>query len=178
MKLHTRTACSMVPVIMLTILLIIVLLLANQAIHPSFVAFIPFLIIFFFAGVLGTVNGYFLNFVNLNKPHRAVLVKTDDGYYRVELCKFPFWTYVGGSCYSGHSEERALQEYEVEKCSQQGKLQKKLESGPIRVLAEPSGPKISSASDAYKHIESILEQYAPEKVEAIRKLKEVFDKKD
>ena len=75
-----------------------------------------------------------------------------------------------------NTEENVIKSYEtLIKESEEARI-KKLESGPVRVLAEPSGPKIGSPSDAYKHIESILEQYAPEKVEAIRKLKEVFEK--
>ena len=125
-------------------------------------------------GLISSLGGCSLDMINLAKPHKATLVKGPNGRFRVEVVRFPFWSSV--EC--EQDEDAAVSNYAKEKQLDEERLKLVKESGPIRVITEPSGPKINSISDAYEHIESLLKQYAPEKVDAIRKLKEVFEKKD
>lgn len=125
------------------------------------------------AHIVSLCAGSDLDLINLAKSHRAVLAKRKDGDFEVQITQFPFCS----SCREHSSEAGALESYESKKKEDAKKQDLKDQSGPVRVITEPSGAKIQSAKDAFEHIEGILKQYAPEKAEAIRKLKEVFEKK-
>lgn len=127
------------------------------------------------AHFMSLFTGADYSLIDFSKPHRAVLSKDNSGKYFVGVCRFPFWTDVPAYGSSSNTEENAIKRYEELKKKSAVARQKKLESGPIRVLAEPTSKSITK-TDTFEYIADILNQYAPDKVEAIRKLKEVFDK--
>jgi hypothetical protein len=133
----------------------------------------------FFATVIATIAHFCStcfgagdDCINLSQPHTAILAKDDNGNFIIEVCQFPFWDFFEGN---DNTEAGALKEYDYRKKRDEEKHKKKCESGPVRVITEPVAPKHAD-KDAFEHIAEILKQYAPEQVEAIRKLKEVFDK--
>lgn len=179
--LHTRTACRLFSLFVMVGLCSIFPLLHNFSQHDAAVLpiglFLMVAAVASLANFISTFGGADLSFINLSKPHLAILAKDKGGDYIVQICRFPFWSYIDREYGEENAESLVLDKYKKKVARDTEQYKKKCESGPVRVITEPcSDPTISSAADAYKHIETLLEQYAPEKVEAIRKIKAVFEK--
>ena len=129
-------------------------------------------LLFLLIGNTLCVDGHEL--INTARPHSARVVKDSNGKFQLEIVQFP-WIYREANTYYANNEEGTETEYRkiLEEDTTQMKL--KQEAGVVKILASPKRADKSPES-AFEHIEAILMQYAPEKVEAIKKIKEIFEK--
>jgi hypothetical protein len=182
--LHSRPACFAFTAFLVGFLCLISNLLPDEMVARNngwLMLWGVVCILLIIASIIGLIGhtislfaGVKIDMINLAKPHRAVLSKRKDGDFEIQITQFPLHC---ATC-EHYSETGALENYESKKKEDAKAQNLKDQSGPVRVITEASGAKIQSAKDAFEHIEGLLKQYAPEKAEAIRKLKEVFDKKD
>lgn len=112
--------------------------------------------------------------INTSKPHSANLYKNSVGRYVLEICRFPL-IYRDDFERPNHAE---IKYKEILKEDREAAVTRS-EAGLVKILATPKkDKKVDIAADAYAHVEAILKQYAPEKVEALNKIKEIFERKD
>lgn len=115
-------------------------------------------------------GGAELCMIDLSKPHRATLVKTTNGKYCIEICRFPFWSHL-----EEHTEEkRAVEQYNNFVKGDKRAAELRAKSGIVRVITTPH-KKAKVTTDDFEYIAGILNQYAPDKVKAIRDLQAVYN---
>lgn len=173
--LHRRLTCSIVlPIIILLSTIIFATVPAMFDAHYLIVngcricAMFHLIPIIYGIGV--SLCGAELDMIDLSKPHSATLVKTTSGTYCIEICRFPFWSRLDAY----NEEKHAIERYNdfVEGDKRAAKL--RAQSGVVRVITTPY-KKAKVTTDDFEHIANILNQYAPDKVKAIRDLQAVYN---